>query len=93
MLVFFSIPVLWEHICILNVRLGGETDQQNVIMHKAYYTRTYVKLVDFEMRLLPLRLQRDARYTVANGENFEVFRDTILTLLTLFTKGFDKLQV
>ena len=24
MLVFFSIPVLWEHICILNVRLGGE---------------------------------------------------------------------
>ena len=36
MLVFFSIPVLWEHICILNARLGGETDQQNVIMHKAY---------------------------------------------------------
>ena len=36
MLVFFSIPVLWEHICILNVRLGGETDQQNVIMHKSY---------------------------------------------------------
>ena len=31
MLVFFSI-----NIYILNVRLGGETDQQNVIMHKAY---------------------------------------------------------
>ena len=28
MLVFFSIPVVWEHICILNVRLGGETDQK-----------------------------------------------------------------
>ena len=36
MLVFFSISILWEHICILNARLGGETDQQNVIMHKAY---------------------------------------------------------
>ena len=24
MLVFFSIPVLWEYICILNVKLGGE---------------------------------------------------------------------
>ena len=35
MLVFFSIPVLWEYICILNVRLGGETDQQNV-MRKTY---------------------------------------------------------
>ena len=41
MLVFFSIPVLWEHICILNVRLGGETDQQNVIMHKAYFKRHF----------------------------------------------------
>ena len=39
MLVFFSNPVLWEHICILNVRLGGETDQQNIIMHKAYHRK------------------------------------------------------
>ena len=36
MLVFFSISILREHICILNARLGGEIDQQNVIMHKAY---------------------------------------------------------
>ena len=35
MLVFFSISILWEHICILNASLGGEIDQQNVIMHKA----------------------------------------------------------
>ena len=36
MLVFFSISILREHICILNARLGGEIDQQNVIMYKAY---------------------------------------------------------
>ena len=33
----FQISILWEHICILNARLGGEIDQQNVIMQKAYY--------------------------------------------------------
>ena len=33
MLVFFSISILSEHICILNARFGGEIDQQNVIMH------------------------------------------------------------
>ena len=38
-LVFFSISILWEHICFLNARLGGEIDQQNVIMHKAYSPR------------------------------------------------------
>ena len=31
-----SIAIPWEHIRILNARLGGETDQQNVIMHKGY---------------------------------------------------------
>ena len=51
-MVFFSIPVIWEHICILNARLGGETDQQNVIMHKAYsaenkWTCEKIKLTDF----------------------------------------------
>ena len=44
LLVFFSIPVLWEHICILNVRLGGETYQQNVIMHKAYLISEFSEL-------------------------------------------------
>ena len=39
MLIFFSIPVLWEHICILNVKLSGKTDQQNVIMHKAHWKK------------------------------------------------------
>ena len=34
-LVFFSISIHWEHICILNARLGGAIDQQNVIIHKA----------------------------------------------------------
>ena len=32
MLVLFSSSILWEHICNLNARLGGGTDQQNVIM-------------------------------------------------------------
>ena len=36
LLVFFSVSILWEHICILNARFGGKIDQQNVIMHKAY---------------------------------------------------------
>ena len=34
-ILFNSCPL--GNICILNVRLGGETDQQNVIMHKAYF--------------------------------------------------------
>ena len=41
MLVFFSISILWEHICILNARLGGEIDQENVIKHKAYWCRSH----------------------------------------------------
>ena len=28
------------NICILNARLGGEIDQRNVIMHKAYYSNS-----------------------------------------------------
>ena len=28
LLVFFSVSILWEHICILNARLGGKIDQQ-----------------------------------------------------------------
>ena len=43
-LVFFSIAILWEHICILNARLGGGTDQQNVIMHKGYSSETFCPL-------------------------------------------------
>ena len=34
-ILFNSCPL--GNICILNVRLGSETDQQYVIMHKAYY--------------------------------------------------------
>ena len=37
-ILFNSSPL--GNICILNVRLGGETDQQNVIMHKAYCEMT-----------------------------------------------------
>ena len=33
---FFTISILWEHICISNARLAGEINQQNVIMQKAY---------------------------------------------------------
>ena len=33
-ILFNSCPL--GNICILNVRLGAETDQQNVIVHKAY---------------------------------------------------------
>ena len=47
-LVFFSIPVLSEHICILNVRLGCETDQQNVIMHKGYYCLCNKSLICYD---------------------------------------------
>ena len=59
MLVFFSIPVLWEHISILNVRLGGETDQQNVIMHKAYYKRP-----KWNLKRLSNIKQKEQRLTV-----------------------------
>ena len=70
MLIFFSIPVFWKHNCILNVRLGGKTDQQNNIMHKAYSSDI----------LLGLALERNSIFrNIHIKANFDlIFRGTVM---------------
>ena len=45
---------LWEHICTLNVRLGGEADQQNVIIMQIPNERTLFKILEFTVLVLSI---------------------------------------
>ena len=61
MLVLFSIPVLWEHICILNVRLGGELINKTPCMYminKNYYTEVYSLLESLNVFFLITYLEK-----------------------------------
>ena len=58
MLVFFSNSCPLVTLCILNVRLGGKTDQQNVIMHKAHYSYKKYNLIGPETLLFKINQSR-----------------------------------
>ena len=96
MLVFFSIPVLWENICILNVRLGGETDQQNVIMHKAHLRLNYTYFKNLQccaytlyhqyedavatLKLREVQLQDQSKVIQEQAEQLEVKGQEVVAL-------------